>query len=140
VNGVRHEDLENLSFDDASLDVVLSSDVFEHLPDAYGAHREIFRVLCAGGRYIFTVPFMAGSERDDLRARRIGGRVEYLAEPLYHGDPVRPGEGVLVWRIFGQEMLTRLREIGFETETVWLRIPRQGILGEGAVVFVARKP
>ncbi len=139
VNGIRHEDLGNLSFADTSLDVVLSSDVLEHVPDAYGAHREIFRVLRTGGSHIFTVPFMPGSERDDVRARLVLGRVEYLAEPLYHGDPVRPGEGVLVWRIFGQAMLTRLREIGFASETNRLSTPRHGIIGDGAIVFVARK-
>ncbi len=34
----------------------------------------------------------------------------------------------------------RLRELGFMMEENWLRMPRYGILGEGAVVFVARKP
>jgi SAM-dependent methyltransferase len=139
VNGVRHEDLEHLSFADASLDTVLSSDVLEHVPDAYGAHREIFRVLRKGGCHIFTVPFAPGSERDDVRARRVQDRVEYLTEPLYHGDPVRPGKGVLVWRIFGQEMLTRLREVGFAPETNQLHSPRHGIIGAGAIVFVARE-
>ena len=42
------------------------------------------------------------------------GSIEYLAEPLYHGDPIRPHQGVLVWRIFGIEMLTRLARIGLE--------------------------
>jgi len=139
VNGVRHEDLERLSFADACFDVVLSSDVLEHVPDAYAAHREIFRVLRPGGRHIFTVPF-TGAAEDDVRARRIDGGVEYLAEPLYHGDPVRPDAGVLVWRIFGDEMLTRLHAIGFATETLQLHEPARGIIGDGALVFVARKP
>ena len=43
VNGIRHEDLEALSFDDNSIDVVLTSDVLEHVADAYRAHGEIFR-------------------------------------------------------------------------------------------------
>jgi hypothetical protein len=139
VNGVRHEDLEQLSFADACFDVVLSSDVLEHVPDAYCAHREILRVLRPGGRHIFTVPF-TGAAQDDVRARRANGEIEHLAEPLYHGDPVRPGEGVLVWRIFGAEMLTRLQAMGFATDTLQLREPAHGIIGDGALVFVARKP
>jgi SAM-dependent methyltransferase len=138
VDGVRHEDLERLSFADATIDVMLSSDVLEHVADAYRAHRDIFRVLRRGGMHIFTVPFMAG-ERDEVRARRVEGRIEHLSEPIYHGDPLRPGQGILVWRIFSGEMLTRLREIGFETETLRLHQPRHGILGDNAWVFVARK-
>ena len=68
------------------------------------------------------------------------GRIEYLAEKLYHGDPVRPDQGVLVWRIFGAEMLTHLQAIGFAPEVLWLREPRHGILGNNALVFVAHKP
>jgi SAM-dependent methyltransferase len=139
VNGVRHEDLERLSFADACFDIVLSSDVLEHVPDAYRAHCEILRVLAPGGRHIFTVPF-TGAAQDDVRARRANGGIEHLAEPLYHGDPVRPGEGVLVWRIFGAEMLTRLQVMGFAIETLYLREPAHGIIGDGALVFVARKP
>ena len=77
--------------------------------------------------------------QDDVRALRVDGRIEYLAEPLYHGDPVRPGQGVLVWRIFGTEMFTRLQTMGFTTMTMRLREPRHGIIGD-ALVFVARKP
>jgi SAM-dependent methyltransferase len=139
VNGIRHEDLEALSFDDDTIDVVLTSDVLEHVADAYRAHAEIFRVLRSGGRHIFTVPF-AGTPQDDVRALRVNGRTEYLAEQLFHGDPVRPGQGVLVWRIFGTEMFTRLQTIGFTTTTMRLREPRHGIIGDDALVFVARKP
>ena len=38
VNGIRHEDLEALSFGDSTIDVVLTSDVLEHVADAYSAH------------------------------------------------------------------------------------------------------
>ena len=117
----------------------MTSDVLEYVADAYSAHGEIFRVLRSGGRHIFTVPFVC-TDKDDIRTHRAEGRIEYLAEPLYHGDPVRPGEGVLVWRIFGTEMFTRLQTIGFTTTTMRLRAPRHGILGDDALVFVARKP
>src|SRR5215216_1490242 len=44
VNGIMHQDLMALSFANASLDLVLSSDVFEHVADPYKAHREVYRV------------------------------------------------------------------------------------------------
>jgi SAM-dependent methyltransferase len=43
-NGVRHEDLQRLSFADNTFDIVLTSDVLEHVDDAYQAHSEILRV------------------------------------------------------------------------------------------------
>lgn len=140
VDGVRNEDLQALGFGDASFDIVLSSDVLEHVPDPYQAHREIFRVLKPGGRHVFTVPYGEASLRDEVRASLVGEEIVYHAEALYHGDPVRPDEGVLVWTIFGQEMLVRLKQIGFDTELWRLHEPGCGILGAGADVFVARKP
>lgn len=140
VDGVRNEDLQALSFTDASFDIVLSSDVLEHVPDPYLAHHEIFRVLKPGGCHIFTVPYGETSPRDDVRASLVNGEIVYHAEALYHGDPVRPDQGVLVWTIFGQEMLERLEEIGFDAESWRLQEPDCGIFGPGANVFIARKP
>lgn len=139
VDGVRNEDLQALSFGDESFDVVLSSDVFEHVPYPYQAHREVFRVLKPGGRHIFTVPYSEAGLRDDVRASIVDDNIVYHAEALYHGDPVRPDEGILVWNIFGLEMLVRLGEIGFHVELWRLHEPRYGIVGPGADVFVARK-
>jgi len=140
IDGIRHEDLRQLSFADASFDLVLSSDVLEHMPSPYDAHRDIFRVLKPGGRHIFTVPFNAHAQADDIRARIVDGRIEYLAEALYHGDPVRPDEGILVWTIFGTQMMQQLEAIGF-VATAWnLYEPESGIIGPGNIVFEARKP
>ena len=138
VNGIRHEDLQALSFADASLDLMLSSDVLEHMPRPYDAHAEIFRTLKPGGRHIFTVPFAPRLE-DDVRARLVGDEIEYLADKVYHGDPIRPDEGVLVWTVFGLEMLDRLRTIGFQSSLWVLSKPEFGIVGD-AVVFEAFKP
>lgn len=140
VDGVHNEDLQALSFGDASFDVVLSSDVLEHLPDPYRAHREIFRVLKSGGRHIFTVPYSETMPRDNVRASLVDGKIVHHAEALYHEDPVRLTEGILVWTIFGLEMLVRLDEIGFQAELWRLHEPEFGIIGPGADVFVARKP
>lgn len=140
MNGVRNENLRALSFGDATFDVVLSSDVLEHLSDPYRAHREILQVLKPGGRHIFTVPYCETMPRDNVRASLIDGKIVHHAEALYHEDPVRLTEGILVWTIFGLEMLVRLDEIGFRTELWRLHEPEFGILGPGALVFVARKP
>lgn len=140
INGIRNEDLQRLSFPDQVFDIILSSDVLEHMPDPYTAHHEIFRVLKPGGRHIFTVPYNHAAERDDVRARIVNGEIEYISEKIYHGDPVRPNEGVLVWTIFGKGMIARLNEIGFVTSEFQLNFPEYGIVGEGATVFEALKP
>lgn len=140
VDGIRHEDLQNLSFADRSLDLILSSDVLEHMPAPYRAHREIFRVLKPGGRHIFTVPFNPGESKDDVRATIVDGKIVHLAEKLFHGDPVRPDEGILVWTIFGTEMMKRLEDIGFDASAWNFYEPDSGIIGAGAIVFDAYKP
>ena len=139
INGIMHQDLMCLSFADESFDLVLSGDVFEHVPDPYKAHQEVHRVLKAGGRHIFTVPFYQMEFLDEDRVV-IGedSHPVFLKPPIYHVDPLRP-EGALVYKIFSLEMLVRLREIGFRTALYHLHSYRHGILGSNAIVFEAVK-
>lgn len=136
--GVRHEDLQRLSFADASLDLVLSSDVFEHVPDPYRGFREVHRVLKPGGRHLFTVAFHVGEFQDDVRAVMEDGRTTLLKDAWYHGDPLRP-EGVLVYTVPALEMLVKLDLIGLRTAMLQLYRPLNGILGYTSVVFVSTK-
>lgn len=139
IHGTRHEDLQSLSFTDSSFDIVISSDVLEHVADPYQAHREIFRILRPDGVHIFTVPFLASEALDEERSRVAGdGTVVHLLEAQYHTDPLRSG-GALVFRLFGLEMLVRLAEIGFRTKLYDVRSPRSGIYGNNAFVFLAQK-
>ncbi|WP_231937169.1 class I SAM-dependent methyltransferase [Caballeronia udeis] len=140
VNGVLHQDLQALTFTDNQFDAVLSSDVFEHMPRPYDAHREVFRVLKPGGRHIFTVPFAPHYPRDDVRAAIVDGKIVYYGEKYFHGDPVRPDQGVLVWTIFGLQMLDELERIGFKVTFENLYAPDSGIVGPASIVFSAQKP
>lgn len=47
---------ESLPYPDSSFDVVVCSEILEHLPDPLIATREASRVLRPGGRYVATVP------------------------------------------------------------------------------------
>ena len=50
-------DIVNIPEPDASFDVILCSEVFEHLPDALKALDEFARLLKPGGKLIVTAPF-----------------------------------------------------------------------------------
>jgi SAM-dependent methyltransferase len=139
INGMRHEDLQALSFKDSSLDIVISTEVFEHIPDPYKAHSEVYRVLRHGGFHVFTVPFNHIVEKDIEYAKLSkNGSVIYLREPMYHKDPIRRA-GVLVFNVFSVDMVSKLCDSGFAIKVHQLSLPSRGIIGQGAIVFVATK-
>jgi len=139
VNDIMHQDLMNLSLSNESVDLVISSDVLEHIPNPYKAHEELYRILRKGGRHIFTVPYNQTEFLDENRAIiDNNGNTVYLKEPIYHVDPLRP-EGALVYNIFSAEMLIKLRKIGFRTNLFHLYKPFYGIFGSNAIVFEALK-
>ena len=117
----RHENVQDLSFADGALDLVVSNDVLEHVPEPEIAFRELARVLRPGGRAVHTIPFYYLSQSNRQRARLENGRPVHLLPPLYHGDPLSP-EGVLVYTDFGWEIVEQLRACGFrnvEVLTYW---------------------
>lgn len=142
VQGLRHEDVQALSFEDASFDFVLSFDVLEHVPDHERAFAEFFRCLRPGGRLLFTAPFRPDMECHDVRAvLEPGGRIVHLTEPEYHGNPVDPEGGALTFRYFGWQTLQELRTAGFQGATAlnyWSR--DLAYLGDPQFIFVAEKP
>jgi len=56
LGAVRRGDVCDLPFEDASLDLVLATDIIEHVEDDKIALSEIARVLAPGGRTVITVP------------------------------------------------------------------------------------
>ena len=140
VDGVLHQDLMALSFGSESIDLVLSSDVFEHVADPYRAHAELHRVLRPGGRHVYTVPFHQSEFLDEVRARvDERGEIVHFMEPVYHQDPVRLAEGVLVYTVFAVEMLGKLRRLGFRTNMYLLHSHWHGMLGPNGLVFESIK-
>jgi SAM-dependent methyltransferase len=111
--GVRCEDLEHLSFDDAAFDYVITQDVLEHVADPWRAFDEIWRVLAPGGRHVFTVPVHEGHVTT-LRVRFDASGRQDLLPPVHHGDPVRQG-GSLVITDFGDDLPALLAARGQPT-------------------------
>lgn len=136
-DGVRHENLCDLSFADASLDAIVSLDVLEHIPDYRRALRECRRCLDAGGRLMWSVPFLPHAQ-DSLHRATVdaAGTITHHLEPEYHGDPL--GGGVLCYTHFGWDMLDEARAAGFQDAyALAYRAPSFGYLGDAALVFFA---
>jgi len=140
-DGIRNESLTNLSFASESFDVVLSTDVFEHVYAIDVALRECLRVLRPGGSLLFTVPFSAERKENVLRARQHkDGTIEHILPASYHGDPVR-AEGSLTFHQFGWQLLDQIKDAGFSEVTaynVWE--PENIYLGPYNWFFKAMKP
>ena len=113
---IPHQDLCALTFSDASFDLVLCNELFEHVRDLDLAFREIARVLRPGGRLLATCPLAFGQHASIEKAlhNHATGQAELIvAEAEFHGDPVRPEKGSLVYRIPGWELLDQLQAAGF---------------------------
>lgn len=139
VNGVLNINLMNIPFQNNTFDYVISTEVFEHIPNPYKAFNEIHRILKPGGSHIFTVPY---SEQEDDEIRSVmneKNEIIHLMEPQYHGDPIRSDDGILVYVIFAKEMHKKLENIGFKVETDIKRNLKNGILGDNNIVFITTK-
>lgn len=121
VGGIRNEDMCQLTYDDMSFDLVISSDTLEHVPDFKAALSETRRVLRPGGRHILTVP-VVNSRAMTFRRVEIGsdGHLVHLHPPLYHGRgrglfkylPV--GGDLLTFTEFGRDLPDLMRDAGFD--------------------------
>lgn len=95
VNGMRCENLEALSFADASVDLHITQDVIEHIFHPTRAFSEISRTLKPGGMHIFTVPLVDKQKPSQLRARIDNGEVTHLMPEYYHGNPIGDGRSLV---------------------------------------------
>lgn len=132
-DGVLCQNVERLTFADASFDLCTSSEVFEHVEDDAAGFREVHRVLRPGGRYLFTVPLHDSADTVERMALRDGRRVALLP-PMYHADRYR-GATVLVQRDYGRDIVARLREAGFADARI--ERPAQHLFGHARPVVVA---
>ena len=111
-DGILNQDLRSLTFETGSLDLVVSEDVFEHIPDFREAFREVHRVLKRGGAHVFSIPYAFDRRTRELFTRE-DGRIK-LFEPIeYHGDPVRGN--IPCFAHIGYDILDDLDAMGYET-------------------------
>ncbi|MDH3523996.1 MAG: class I SAM-dependent methyltransferase, partial [Acidobacteriota bacterium] len=135
--GLRHENAEDLSFADSTLDVVASNDVLEHVHDPRAAVAEVGRVLRPGGVFLFSIPFYPTLDHTRRRAEVVRGELLHYEPAEYHGDPMS-SMGSLVFNDFGWGFIDEFRRLGFsECRASLTWSPAFGFLGAGTFVFRA---
>ena len=105
-------DLQAIDLPDASVDVLLTPHVLEHVPDTDRALGEIHRILAPKGRMYLQVPVLQGTTAPPT-------------EPEFHGD-----DTPVFWR-FGYDLTARLRDHGF-TATALVTEPWKALVAGGA--------
>lgn len=104
----RSENLEQQTFADASFDIVVTQDVFEHIFWPHLAIKEIARTLKPGGATLMTVPIVRGAQPSRRRAALVDGKVSHLLPAQYHGNPV-DSKGALVTVDWGYDIVSYLQ-------------------------------
>lgn len=133
IDGRTTANLEDLPYPDRFFDLVISTEVLEHVGEVERAIRELHRVLDPEGHALITVPYVHGWSRTSVRAHRWRGRDVFLYPPDYHA------EKTLVYRIFGRDFLTALRSAGFSV--VFLRVVRPDLaIAATEVIIASRAP
>jgi SAM-dependent methyltransferase len=115
----RSEDLEDLTFEDSSFDVVITQDVFEHIfrPDL--AAKEISRTLKLGGAHILTTPLTQQNRPSRRRCRLEGEDVVELMPPIFHGNPMS-ASGSIVTVDWGYDILAYLAHYGQTSSSMYI--------------------
>jgi SAM-dependent methyltransferase len=129
-NGAVCEDITALTFRDNSLDLIVSSDVLEHVPQLDKAFSETARVLKPGGAHLFTVPPRSKTRK---RAEIVDGQVRHIEPADYHKDPLST-QGILAFWDVGPDLTNVIPCAGLKVKIV------RGPCGdEGRVVWIAER-
>ena len=128
-----NQNLECLTFPDASFDVVITSDVIEHVRLADRAHKEIRRVLKSGGDgiYLFTVPIIRTRYESEIRVEIVDPEdpaKDIIHQLEYHGDENSAEGRALTYRSYGSGIDDELKELGFDVSYEAYTIPELGLM------------
>jgi SAM-dependent methyltransferase len=100
-----------LTWPDGSFDLVISSDILEHVRHPQVALAEIARVLAPGGYHIFTVPLQEPLRSTSIARVDASGEVDVpLLPERYHGNG--KGGQSLVYTDFGADLVDMVRATG----------------------------
>lgn len=135
-DGSYNVDLENICFPDDAFDVILTTDVLEHVRDFRRASGEMLRCLKPGGVHIFTIPCDLTSPFTKVLIDTSTEADVFVETPQIHGDNI--SSGVPAYRVFGRDVLDEMRLIGYEASLRRFSDQDSGIFD--GFYFLARKP
>lgn len=118
-DNVQNQNLEALTFEDESIDLIITADIFEHIRNPWVAFKDIHRVLKKGGKHIFTIPVQYPIPCKTIyRVDTSTDKDIPILPERYHiaGD----GGKSLVYTDFGADMLEKLNKMGLQTEYVFI--------------------
>ena len=137
---VANRDIRRIGLPPAAMQCVICNEVLEHVEELEVSLPGIAEVLSLGGYLLATMPFAYGRYEHVVKARWLGEGLEpeHLTEPEWHGDPVHPDKGSLVYQIPGWQLLDQLRAAGFRDAALHaVSSTTYGVLGqELPIVFV----
>ena len=111
--GIQCQDLTHLTYDDSSFDLVLTSDIFEHVRHPLEGFQEIDRILKLGGMHIFSIPVQHPMPTKTVSRVDTSGEDDiHILPPHYHGAP-RGGRS-LVYTDFGDDLVENLNRNGID--------------------------
>lgn len=117
---VVHQDICNMELIYNPVDLVVHSDVLEHVPDFKRTLAETRRVLKTGGAAVLTALRLPDLSTDRVLSHLNpdGTITHFVDPPEYHGDPFTGS--ILAYYTFGWESLDNLKEVGFPDAFVTL--------------------
>ncbi len=117
------------------MDLIVSSDVFEHVPNPFTAFKGCCQVLKSGGTMLTTIPFYNGSDKSIVRVEVNDSKLYNIFPAVYHGNPVSK-DGALVFKDFGWDIFDQFYNAGFSNVSLDICFSDTvGHLGSGQIIF-----
>ncbi len=107
---IPSEDIMNLSYKNNFFDIVINTDVLEHVPNYTKALSEISRVLKTGGYYIFTVPILFDRKTIQRCSIDKNGKIKHIKTPSFHGEYSKHLSDRIVFWEFGNDFIDKLKK------------------------------
>lgn len=119
-DGIQCQDLENLTYPDNTFDLVITSDILEHVRHPWEAIREIYRVLKPGGYHIFSIPITIPIPKKTIfRVDTSNNNDIFLLDKIYHSAPAlnnqKPSKS-LVYTDFGNDINEYISDLGIHIQ------------------------